>query len=274
MKEEEIRKAVKKGYAEIAERGRSCCGSADDRCRPRASQVSKGIGYTEEDLESVPADADMGLGCGNPVALSSIQEGETVLDLGSGGGIDCFLAAQKVGEDGRVIGVDMTPQMVEKARLNAKKGGYGNVEFRLGKIEDIPVEDSSVDLVISNCVINLSPDKEKVFAEVFRVLKPGGRMVVSDIVLLEELPESVKSNLGAYIGCLSGAIIRDRYLELIGKAGFEDVTVRRESPSPPESMANDPTVNAMMRSFDISREEADHVIRSVISVVVEGTKPK
>jgi ubiquinone/menaquinone biosynthesis C-methylase UbiE len=273
VKDEDIRKAVKKGYAEMARKKDSCCASATDCCGPQASRVSKTVGYTEEELKSIPGDADMGLGCGNPVALSSIIEGDTVLDLGSGGGIDCFLAAQEVGHKGKVIGIDMTPEMIEKARENAKKSGYDNVEFRLGEIEDLPVDDNSVDIIISNCVINLSPNKEGVFKEAFRVLKPGGRMVVSDIVLLKELPESVRTNLGAYIGCLSGAILKNQYIDLIKRAGFRDVSIQNESSSSTDWMPNDPTVNAMMRSFEISREEAEDVICSILSIVVEGTKP-
>ncbi|MFQ5909141.1 MAG: arsenite methyltransferase [Thermoplasmata archaeon] len=270
---EDIKKTVQEGYAEIARRGDSCCGSSSDCCGPQASQVSRDIGYTEEELESIPEQADMGLGCGNPVALASLKEGETILDLGSGGGIDCFLAAQKVGERGKVIGVDMTPEMIEKAGENTRKSGYENVEFRLGEIEDLPVDDNSVDVIISNCVINLSPDKEKVFKEAYRVLKPRGRIFVSDIVLLKELPESVKSNMGAYVGCLSGAVIKDEYIELIRHAGFQDVSVRGESSCSTDCMSNDPSVYALMKSFDISREEAENAISSVISAMVEGTKP-
>ncbi|MFQ6106036.1 MAG: arsenite methyltransferase [Thermoplasmata archaeon] len=273
MKKEEIKKAVRKGYAEIAVRNDSCCASTSNRSGQRASQLSKAIGYAEEELKSVPEDADMGLGCGNPVALASLKEGETVLDLGSGGGIDCFLAARKVGESGKVIGVDMTPEMIEKARENAKKGGFENVEFRLGEIEDLPVDDNSFDVIISNCVINLSPDKESVFKEAFRAVKPGGRLFVSDIVLLKELPEAVRANMEAYIGCLSGAVGKDEYIGLIEQVGFRDVSIRKESGCSVEVLSNDPTVIAMMKSFDVSRAEAEEVIRSVISVIVEGTKP-
>ncbi|MCJ2556149.1 MAG: arsenite methyltransferase [Candidatus Thermoplasmatota archaeon] len=274
MKDDEVKKAVKEGYAKIAKKSCSCCGPTVDACgTPRGSQVSKGVGYTDEELKAIPEDADMGLGCGNPVALSTLREGETVLDLGSGGGIDCFLAAGRVGEKGRVIGVDMTAEMVEKARENAKRGGFENVEFRLGDIEDIPVDDGSVDVIISNCVINLSPDKGKVFREAFRVLTPGGRMFVSDIVLLKELPEAVKADMGAYVGCLSGAVLREDYIGLIERAGFQDVSIRTESSCSMEVLSNDPTVSAMMSSFDLSREEAEEAIRSVISVIVEGTKP-
>ncbi|MCK4366530.1 MAG: arsenite methyltransferase [Thermoplasmata archaeon] len=274
MQDDEVKKAVREGYAKIAKKSCSCCGPAVDTCgSPRGSQVSKGVGYTDEELKAIPEDADMGLGCGNPVALSTLREGETVLDLGSGGGIDCFLAAGRVGEQGEVIGVDMTAEMVERARENAKRGGFENVEFRLGDIEDIPVDDDSVDVIVSNCVINLSPDKGKVFREAFRVLRPGGRMFVSDIVLLKELPEAVKADMAAYVGCLSGAVIREDYIGLIEQAGFQDVSIRTESGCSTDVLSNDPTVSDMMSNFNLSREEAEESIRSVISVIIEGTKP-
>jgi SAM-dependent methyltransferase len=273
MKDEEIKKAVKKGYAKIAVKKSSCCAPADDCCGTQASQVSKTVGYTDDELKSIPEQADMGLGCGNPVGLASIEEGDTVLDLGSGGGIDCFLAAQRVGEKGKVIGVDMTEEMIEKARGNAKRGGFDNVEFRLGEIEKLPVDDNSVDVIISNCVINLSPDKESVFKEAFRVLKPGGRIFVSDIVLLKELPEAVRNDVRAYVGCLSGAVLKDEYLGLIEKAGFGDITISKESGCSTETMSNDPTVKAMTRDFNITQQEAEEVISSFVSVAVEARKP-
>jgi len=213
MRKEETKKALREGYAKVAKQDRSCCVPVNSCCGSTdlAQNISKSIGYTEEELKAVPEGANLGLGCGNPVALASLREGETVLDLGSGAGFDCFLAAGKVGENGKVIGVDMTPEMLEKARENARKGNYANVEFRLGEIENLPAANNSVDVVISNCVINLAPDKRKVFTEAFRVLKPGGRLMISDMVLLKELPDFIKNSIEAYIGCLSGAIMRDEY---------------------------------------------------------------
>jgi arsenite methyltransferase len=189
------------------------------------------IGYSAEELQSIPEEARMGLGCGNPTALASLKEGEVVLDLGAGGGIDCFLASVAVGKTGRVIGVDMTPEMLHRARENARNGSYDNVEFRLGEIENLPVADGTVDVVISNCVINLSPDKARVFNEAYRVLKPGGRVMVSDMVLTRELPENVRNSLAAYAGCVAGASLKEDYLATITKAGFEDVEVVSEQSS-------------------------------------------
>jgi ubiquinone/menaquinone biosynthesis C-methylase UbiE len=186
------------------------------------------IGYGEGQLGAIPEGANLGLGCGNPTALASLKEGEAVLDLGSGGGIDCFLASNAVGPEGRVIGVDMTPEMISRARENARRGSYGNVDFRLGEIENLPVGDSSVDAVISNCVINLSPDKGRVFAEAYRALKPGGRVMVSDIVLTRELPEEIMNSVAAYAGCVAGASRKAEYLAKVKAAGFEDVEIVSE----------------------------------------------
>jgi SAM-dependent methyltransferase len=226
--EQEIKDKVREGYAKVANTSSSCCAPATPSCcgDSPAENVSKLIGYSPEELDSVPELANMGLGCGNPVALASLAPGETVLDLGSGPGMDCFLSAKRVGPEGKVIGVDMTPEMLDLARRNAEDYGLTNVEFRQGEIEDLPVEDASVDVIISNCVINLSPDKEKVFKEAFRVLKPGGRLMVSDIVLLKELPEFIRKNVTAYIGCVSGAMMKDEYLGLVEEAGFDTVEIR------------------------------------------------
>ncbi|HEY31607.1 MAG TPA: arsenite methyltransferase [Dehalococcoidia bacterium] len=198
----------------------SCCSPADT--------VATIIGYSTEELEAIPEEARMGLGCGNPTALVSLKEGEAVLDLGAGGGIDCFLAAIAVGKTGKVIGVDMTPEMLHRARDNARKGGYDNVEFRLGEIENLPVADNTVDAVISNCVINLSPAKTRVFKEAYRVLKPGGRVMVSDMVLVKELSEEIKNSLAAYAGCVAGASMKEDYLATIANAGFENLEIVSE----------------------------------------------
>ncbi len=221
---DDMKKTVRENYGEIARRAtqEQDNGSIVTRSNPEA------IGYAGEDLEAVPDGANMGLGCGNPTALADLKPGETVLDLGSGGGLDCFLAANTVGPEGHVIGVDMTEEMIATAQTNAAKGGYANVEFRLGEIEDLPVDDASVDVVISNCVINLVPDKARAFAEAFRVLKPGGRLHVSDLVLDGEAPADLLQSVAAYVNCVAGAVSRQEYLATMAAAGLTEVTVRVE----------------------------------------------
>ena len=275
MKQKDVKKIVKEGYTKIAVQGGSCCGPASSCCGSVdfAQDISRKIGYSDEELKAVPESANLDLGCGNPVALASLRKGETVLDLGSGAGFDCFLAANRVGEKGKVIGVDMTSEMIEKAKENARKGSYENVEFRLGEIEKLPVLDNSIDAVISNCVINLSPDKGKVFQEAFRILKPGGRLMISDIVLLKELPKLIKESIEAYIGCLSGAVMKDEYLEKIKAVGFEDVQVIDETIFPVEFMANDPTLNKMIKNLGVVAEKVKEVSSSVVSIKVQGIKP-
>ena len=275
MDQKDIKEVVKEGYAKIAVQGGSCCGPVSSCCPSAdlAQDISRRIGYSEEEIEEVPEGSNLGLGCGNPVALASLRKGETVLDLGSGAGFDCFLAANKVGKKGKVIGVDMTPEMVEKANENAKKNNYKNVEFRLGDIETLPVDDGSIDVVMSNCVINLSPDKAKVFKESFRVLRPGGRLTISDIVLLKELPKFVEESIEAYIGCVSGAIIKSEYLEKIQAAGFRDVRVIDETPFSIELIVNDPTAKGIMDHLGMSPDQAKGVANSVVSVKVSGVKP-
>ena len=270
MNETEIKKKVREGYGKIARGKTSCCAPGSSCCGGSPPEtVSKAIGYSEAELDSVPDGANLGLGCGNPVALASLKQGETVLDLGSGAGFDCFLAANKVG---KVIGVDMTPEMLEKARQNARKGNYDNVEFRQGEIEKLPVADSEVDAIISNCVINLSPDKPAVFREAFRVLKPGGRLMVSDIVLLKELPDFIKQSVAAYVGCISGALLKDDYLGAIRSAGFKDVRVIEESVFPIDCMANDPTAQAIMKELKITPEKVQEIGQAVLSVKVQARK--
>jgi arsenite methyltransferase len=276
MKEEEIKKAVREGYGKVAQKNVSCCAPAASCCGGGdvIETISERIGYTQEDIKAVPEGANLGLGCGNPVALASLKAGEVVLDLGSGAGFDCFLAAGQVGKTGRVIGVDMTAEMLDKARANARKGEYTNVEFRLGEIENLPVADNFADIIISNCVINLSPDKQRVFQEAFRVLKPGGRLMVSDIVLLKELPEDVRNSITAYIGCLAGAISKQDYLGAIGAAGFADVRVLGEATTSSELLANDPTAQQVAKNLNLSRDQAKDLARSVISMKVAAMKPK
>jgi SAM-dependent methyltransferase len=272
--EKDVKKAVRESYAEIAKQGDSCCGCGPSCCGSvsPAGQVSKQIGYSDEDLKAVPEGANLGLGCGNPVALASLKEGETVLDLGSGAGFDCFLAAQKVGRNGKVIGVDMTPEMIGKARENARKGGYSNVEFRLGEIENLPVSDSSIDIIISNCVINLSPEKNRVFTEAFRVLKPGGRIMVSDIVLLKAIPNAIMDSIEMYVSCIAGASLKTDYLQAIELAGFRDMKIIDETPFPVEYMISDPTVQEIVRGLEISPETARDVASSIVSLKVSAAK--
>lgn len=221
------RERVRERYAEAA-KTRTGCG-CDSGAGTALDLQSTSIGYTADQLEAIPADADLGLGCGNPTAIAGIRSGETVVDLGSGGGIDCFLAATAVGPDGRVIGIDMTDEMLELARRNAQQGGFTNVEFRKGYIEDLPIENETADLVISNCVINLSTDKKRVFREIHRVLKPNGRMMVSDIVVGEELPDEIRESMAAYVGCIAGALVREDYLNVIRDAGFEEPEILSDS---------------------------------------------
>jgi len=224
MKEKEIKEVVKGRYARIAKQDQeSCCPSCG--CGVNPSVQAQAIGYLKEDLEHVPEEAIMGLGCGNPTAIADLKTGEVVLDLGSGAGVDVFLAANRVGPTGRVIGVDMTEEMVDRAKNIARDHGYHNVEFRLGEIEKLPVEDESVDVISSNCVINLSSDKSKVFQEAYRVLKPKGRLIVSDIVSEGALPDEIKTDSNAWACCIGGALEHQEYLREIKKAGFEDVQV-------------------------------------------------
>jgi arsenite methyltransferase len=275
MKEEKIRRMVRKRYAKIATKAESCC-TAPTSCQPVApnmsEEISRRIGYSEEEISSVPDGANLGLGCGNPVALASLEKGQAVLDLGSGGGFDCFLAARKVGKSGKVIGVDMTPEMIDKARENARKAQYGNVEFRLGEIENLPVADGTVDVVISNCVINLSPNKKRVFEEAFRVLKPNGRLMVSDIVLLKKLPEVIRKNVQAYVGCISGAEMKDRYLQMIKDAGFHKVKIVQENHFPIENIISDPTAQAIAKTSKIAAEEVKKIAGTVASVKIRAVK--
>ena len=275
MKAEEIRNAVKSGYAKVALLNIPCCGTNSSCCGSAnlAEDISRKVGYGDEELKVVPEGANLGLGCGNPVALASLREGEIVLDLGSGAGFDCFIAASQVGSAGKVIGVDMTPEMIEKAMRNAQEAHFGNVEFRLGEIESLPVSENHVDVVISNCVINLSPDKKKVFQEAFRVLKPGGRLMVSDMVLLKELPEVIRRSVEAYVGCIAGAILKEEYLAAIEAAGFREIAVLGEDTYPIELMAADPIAQAICADLNLSGEGAKDLSAAVASIKVSAKKP-
>jgi len=269
----DIKEYVKEGYGRIAQQGgsccttSSCCGSAN-----QAQDISKAVGYSDSEMSAVPEGANLGLGCGNPVAIASLKEGEAVLDLGSGAGFDAFLASSRVGTTGRVIGVDMTPEMIKKARVNAKKGNYQNVEFRLGEIEKLPVENNSIDVIISNCVINLSPDKESVFMEAFRVLKPGGRLMVSDLVLVKDLPDAIKESVEAYVGCFAGAVKKEDYFAYIEEAGFKDIKVMGETNYPIEAMANDATPKAVMKDLSIKEADLKDIENSVVSIKIHAIK--
>jgi SAM-dependent methyltransferase len=273
MKKDDVKKAVRKTYGQIAKTSNTCCGASQVTscgCRGQPDGISKAVGYSAGDLGSLPEGADLGLGCGNPVALASLRKGETVLDLGSGAGIDCFLAAKKVGAKGKVIGVDMTAGMLERARANASKGGYRNVEFRLGEIENLPVADGSVDVVISNCVVNLCPDKRRVFREVFRVLRPGGRMMVSDIVLKAPLPAVVRASVEAYVSCIAGAALKSSYLGAIRAAGFKDLKVLGETVYPLDF--SDEQVGAAIEGLPVGVDELRKIASTILSIKVEAVK--
>lgn len=276
LRVEHIKKIVRNRYAEIAKQNTSCCTTTKSGGCSSASAVdiSKKIGYSDKELKSVPKDSNLGLGCGNPIALASLKKGETVLDLGSGAGFDCFLAAKRVGKTGKVIGIDMTVEMIEKARTNAKKNRYDNVEFRLGEIENLPVADNSVDVIISNCVINLSPDKKQVFKEAYRVLKPGGRLMVSDIVLLHKLPDFIKKSVAAYVGCVAGASMKETYIQLIKSAGFKSIKILNATNYPIEFVADDPNAKPIIDKLNISQSKIKKAVNFVASIKVLGIKPK
>jgi SAM-dependent methyltransferase len=277
LKDDQIKKQVRDRYARAAKSDTSCCAPSPSPCgcgRPGSGDVktSQMIGYSSEELKSIPEDADLGLGCGNPAALAGLKMGETVLDLGSGAGIDCFLAAAKVGPAGKVIGVDMTPEMLDRARDNARKNGYRNVEFRLGEIENLPAADNSVDVIISNCVINLSTDKPRVFREAFRVLRPGGRMMVSDLALKKPLPKALRESVEVYVACVAGALVKDDYLKAIRQAGFGDVEVVSEKVFPADFVLDDPRVPELAKTLKITPDELMSHVSSVLSLSVRAVK--
>ena len=259
------RQSVREAYAQVAKAntegqgcgvGASCCGTTDDSAIN--TLISTRLGYSQADLDLVPSGADMGLGCGNPKAIAALKSGETVVDLGSGGGFDCFLAVREVGSSGRVIGVDMTPDMVSKARANALKGQYENVEFRLGEIEHLPIADATADVIISNCVINLSPNKSQVFRDAFRVLKPGGRLAISDVVATIELPEEMRSNAGLIAGCMGNASLIDDLEAMMHEAGFQRIRIQPKDES---------------KEFIKDWAPGHNVTDYVVSATIEAIKP-
>ena len=260
-----IRQGIRESYEKVAQASNqasaegvaaSCCGVSDDN--QINTLISTRLGYSERDLDKVPEGADMGLGCGNPRAIASLKEGEVVVDLGSGGGFDCFLAAPEVGESGKVIGIDMTPEMVSKARNNASKGKYQTVEFRLGEIENMPVADNTADVIISNCVINLSPNKERVFTEAFRILKSKGRLAISDVVATAELPEEMKNDKDLLAGCMAGATDIAALERMMKDAGFTEVKIE------PKDESRD-----FIRDWAPGRNVQDYVV----SATIEAVKP-
>lgn len=262
---EQIREMVRRGYTRVVED----LGEGDAE---RAARQARRVGYDEAQLGAVPEGANLGVGCGNPTAIDALAPGETVVDLGSGAGMDAFLAARQVTSTGRVIGIDMTDAMLSKARENARKAGIANVEFRKGRIEELPIEDASVDAIISNCVINLSPEKARVYAEAYRVLRPGGRLMVSDIVLERPLPREVIESIDAYIGCVGGATLRDEYLDTIRKAGFREVRVEREANFGGLFDLDDPNVQAAMEKLDLSPADARSYAEAVTSLHIFARK--
>ena len=272
MTETQTHSAVRKGYARVAKDKASCCGPTG--CGTTAeADIAKQIGYSDKDLVGPAADGNLGLGCGNPTAIADLKPGEVVVDLGSGAGFDALLAAEKIGRKGRFIGVDMTPEMLERARTNAVNAGYARtVEFREGLIEALPVASGSADVIISNCVINLSPDKTAVFGEALRVLKPGGRLVISDILLTEPLPPEIAQSAAALIGCIAGAETEEVYLGHMRDAGFTDIEFTRQ---PADAMfglvSADPVVGAAIAEYGIER--ARKVAGTVFSYTIEATKP-
>jgi len=267
MNREKTIKIVRDAYGKIAKGQTGCgCGTC---CSPDAKEYAKSIGYSEKELKVIPDEANLALSCGNPTALAGLKKGEIVLDLGAGAGFDCFLAASKVGPKGRVIGVDMTPEMIEKARENAKRNTVKNVEFRLGEIENLPLADNYVDVVISNCVINLSADKKRVFQEIYRVLKPGGRISISDIALLKELPKKIREDMLAYVGCIAGAIFVDEYKKIVEGSGLKKVKVGKKG----LSLYTDPyTEDPGEGKISGGLKKGESIQDYVVSVCVEGYK--
>ncbi|MFJ7730865.1 arsenite methyltransferase [Lysinibacillus sp. NPDC097231] len=264
-REDDIRANVRENYAKVALKlngTQGCCTPASSCCNPNDNQnisieeISQKMGYTKEELASIPDGANMGLSCGNPQAIADLKPGETVVDLGSGGGFDCFLAAPKVGRKGKVIGIDMTPEMISKARRNTEKPGFENVEFRLGEIEHMPVADHTADIIISNCVINLSPNKQQVFKEAYRILKTGGRLAISDVVLTATLPESYLTDMNLYSGCISGAISIAEYEALLKDAGFTNISIESKDES-----------KEFIREWEPNYDLENYIVSAIIQAV-------
>jgi arsenite methyltransferase len=272
MDSQTIKAAVRERYAGFVANNQSCCPPSSSCGCATDEDPSLRLGYANQDIEAVPEGANLGLGCGNPVALASLKPGEIVLDLGSGAGFDAFLASKRVGPEGRVIGVDMTPQMIERASTLAKTHGYTNVEFRLGDIETLPVADGTVDAIISNCVVNLTTDKGRVFKEAFRVLKPGGRLMVSDLVLVQPLPEAIRQDLDVYGACIGGALLKTEYLAAIEAAGFERVAIVGERGYGLDMFSPELMAAAKARYPGLSDEELAAAAGAVQSIQVEGTR--
>ena len=263
LKDDQIRQAVRKTYGQVAQSDSAACGcgcggatgcGTEDNSSAKTASVN--LGYSKDDVSSVPEGSNMGFGCGNPHAIASLREGEVVLDLGSGGGFDCFLAAKAVGDSGQVIGVDMTPEMISKARGNTEKSGLDNVEFRLGEIESLPVADETVDVVMSNCVINLSPEKPKVFKEVFRILKLGGRLAITDVVATAPLPEDLKKDIELHAGCIAGAALITELESMLENAGFTNIQVKPIEAS-----------KALINQWFEGRAIGDYVVSATIEAV-------
>lgn len=273
MQKSEVTQIIRKAYGAIAGQQNGCgcgcnCGS-DKNSGKDIHEYANQLGYSDNELSNIPPEANLGLSCGNPTALANLKAGEVILDLGSGAGFDCFLAAAKVGATGRVIGVDMTTEMLERARAIAGKEQISNVEFRLGEIENLPVADNSVDVVISNCVINLSADKTRVFQEIYRVLKPGGRISISDLALLQELPENVRESVDAYIGCVAGAVLVDQYKSMVQTSGLQEINFRiNKIPFELNADSLDPVDIAFREGLRAGQSPNDYVVR----VIVEGKK--
>ncbi len=274
--ERKIKKTVSEAYGKIVQDSESCCepSSCCDTGEVDSKSYLRKIGYTEEEIKSIPDEANLSLGCGNPTGVGELAEGEVVLDLGSGAGADCLLAAKKVGKEGSVIGVDMTPEMIEKARENARKHNITNVDFRLGEIENLPLADNTVDVVISNCVINLSADKARVFGEIYRVLKPGGRISISDIALQEELPKEIKSLDQAYVSCIAGALLLSEYERIVRDQGFKDVEIVNKKASVcVDSFAQDPIAKEVIDNLEeLDGSIVEKLKHSVLSVDIKGKK--